>query len=416
MDIQLQPKHWAIRYKYYIVAGVAILTLVVYAVTLSAGPTRQRVSRNSITIQEVRHAPFSEYVEAEGLTQPIRTLKVNTREEGYVLRIVAEEGQTVRQGDTILLLANPELQRNIDDQRDELERQQNSYAQQLLDQEKLRLSLQKQLLEASYNQQRQEKNIALERSEHQLGIRSKAQLEMSEADYKYQQQRTALDLLSLRSDSAAAELRSQMLAHDMAREQKKFLRTCRRLDDLVVTAPCDGQVSNISAALGQRVSAGMTIAEVKQLSDFKIHAALSEYYIDRILVGLPAQIRYQDSLYPLHISRVVPEVHDRQFNIDLTFDDRRPANIRVGKSYQVRIELGNSEEALIVPRGNFYSHTNGRWLYKLDDSGEKATRVPVTLGRQSPSLFEVLDGLHPGDQVIVTGYDQMGQADVILIE
>ena len=129
MDIQLKPRHWAIRYKYYIAAGVGVLALIGYAIALSVGPTRRHVDRKEVSIQEVKLGPFNEYVEAEGLTQPIRTLKVNTQEEGYVLRIVAEEGQTVRQGDTLLILSNPELRRAIDDQRDDLERQQNNYAQ-----------------------------------------------------------------------------------------------------------------------------------------------------------------------------------------------------------------------------------------------------------------------------------------------
>lgn len=415
MDKILTPKPWYIRHKYYILCGTAVVTIIIYALTLSLGPSRQRIDQEEVKIGEATTAPFLEYVDVEGVVQPIRTIRVNTHEAGSVSRIVAEDGQTVRQGDTILVLSNPELERAIEDQRDDLARQQTSYQEQQIEQEKLRLQLQKQILQAHYEKQRLYKSIVLDREEHDMGIKSKAQLEVAEDEYRYQQQRTELEMLSLRNDSASAVIRSQIMERDIEREQKKYKRSRERLDDLVVVAPCDGLIGYIGTSLGQRVGAGEQIAEIKVHTDYKVHATLNEYYIDRITSGLPANIKYQNEQFPLHITKVVPVVRNRTFDIDLVFEKERPANIRVGKSYRVQIELGKAEEALIIPRGDFYQNTGGMWIYQLDESGTKAFRTSISIGRQNPSHYEVIDGLSAGDRVIISGYENLGDAEVIIL-
>lgn len=416
MDRILEKKPWYIRHKYYIAGGVALAALIGYTLSLSLGPSKLRIDANEVKSGEVQYAPFLEYVDVEGVVQPILTLKVNTRESGNVLRIVAEEGQTLHKGDTILILSNPELERNIEDLRDDLARQQTSYQDQLIAQEKLSLSLQMQSLQTQHEKKKLEKNILLDREENRMGIKSRAQLEVAEDEYNYNLRRNELEILSLRNDSASAMLKRVIMERDMAREQKKYARNCERLNDLVVTAPCDGQLSYLSATPGQTVGAGSSIAEIKVLTNYKVHSALNEYYIDRISLGLPANIKYQDQKFPLHISKVVPEVRNRSFDLDMVFDDEKPGNIRVGKTYRVQIELGKAEEALVIPRGDFYQATAGRWIYKLDKSGYKAIKTPITIGRQNPSQYEILEGLNPGDRVITTGYENLGDTEEIILK
>lgn len=416
MDKILEKKPWYIRNRWYLIGGTAILALVVYALTLAWGPSRLRVDEENLKLGKAQTAPFLEYVDVEGLVQPITTVKVNTRESGNAYRILAEEGQTLHKGDTILILSNPELQQTIDDQYDYLMRQQTTYQEQLIEQEKARLSLKKQSLQTRHEMERLEKGIILDREENRMGVKSKAQLELAEDEYRYNVERTMLEMESLRNDSAAAVLRGQMIARDLDNERKKYRRSMDRLADLVVVAPCDGQLSYLGATPGQRIGSGETVAEIKVLTDYKVHASLNEYYIDRITSGLPAIIKYQDSEFPLHITRVLPEVRNRAFDIDLVFENERPENIRVGKSYRVKIELGKAEDALVIPRGDFYQTTGGQWIYKVDESGKSAIKVPITIGRQNPSQYEIISGLEPGDQVIVSGYDRFGDTDMIIIQ
>ena len=152
------------------------------------------------------------------------------------------------------------------------------------------------------------------------------------------------------------------------------------------------------------------------LTEYKVHVTLSEYYIDRIISGLPGNITYQETKYPMRISKIVPEVKDRTFTCDLLFTADKPSNIRLGKSYRVQIELAQPEPALVIPRGNFYQATSGRWIYRLSPDGKTIRKVDIEIGRQNPKQFEVVSGLEPGDKVIVSGYDKFGDLDEIIIK
>ena len=414
MDIKLEKKPWYIRYRNYLLAGGVFIIFLIYVISLSLGPRKLRVETDNIQIAEVRNGKFMEYVDVEGLVQPILTIKVNTRESGSVERIVTEEGSMMKKGDTILVLTNPDLIREIEDQRDEWENQRYSYKEREIEMEQKSLALKQQALQTQYEMSRLQKSFGLEKEEYKMGIKSKAQLEVSEDEYNYNVKRTALQMESLRHDSAMTVVRKDLLRNEMERGQKKFLRSMDRLEGLIVRAPIDGQLSYVNATPGQQVASNSNIAEIKVLDQFKIHTQLSEYYIDRITTGLPATVNYQGKKYPLKITKVVPEVKDRMFDVDLVFTGEMPENVRVGKSFRVQIELGQPEDALVMPRGNFYQATGGQWIYKV--IGDKAIRVPLTIGRQNPQQYEVTEGLQAGDQVIVTGYDTFGEAEELILK
>ena len=416
MDIKLEKKPWYIRYRSYLMAGGAFIIFLIYVISLSLGPKKLRIETDNIQLAEVRNGKFMEYVDVEGLVQPILTIKVNTREAGSVDRIVAEEGTLMKKGDTILVLNNPDLIREIEDQRDEWENQRYTYQEREIEMEQKSLTLKQQALQTQYEMNRLQKSFGLEKEEYKMGIKSKAQLEVSEAEYNYNLQKSALQMESLRHDSAMTIIRKDLLRNERERGQKKFLRSMDRLEGLVVRAPIDGQLSYVSATPGQQVASNANIAEIKVLDQFKIHTQLSEYYIDRITTGLPATVNYQGKRYPLKITKVVPEVKDRMFDVDLVFTGEMPENVRVGKSFRVQIELGQPEDALVMPRGNFYQATGGQWIYKVNASKDKAVRIPLTIGRQNPQQYEVTEGLQAGDLVIVTGYDTFGEAEELILK
>ena len=414
MDIKLEKKPWYIRYRAYLLAGGAFIIFLIYVISLSLGPRKLRIEGDNIQIAEVKNGKFMEYVDVEGLVQPILTIQVNTRESGSVDRIVAEEGTLLKKGDTILVLSNPDLLREIEDQRDEWENQRYSYKEREIEMEQKTLNLKQQALQTNYEMNRLQKSFGLEKEEFKMGIKSKAQLEVSEAEYNYNLKKTALQMESLSHDSAMTIIRKDLLRNEMERGQKKYLRSMERLEGLVVRAPINGQLSYVKATPGQQVGSNSNIAEIKVLDQFKIHTQLSEYYIDRITTGLPATVNYQGKRYPLKITKVVPEVKDRMFDVDLVFTGEMPENVRVGKSFRVQIELGQPEDALVMPRGNFYQATGGQWIYKVKD--DKAVRVPLTIGRQNPQQYEVTEGLQAGDLVIVTGYDTFGEAEELILK
>ncbi len=413
MDIKLEKKPWYIRYRYHIIVGSLLIIGLIYVIVLASGPSRLRISSDEIMIEEVRNDDFMEFVDVEGVVHPILTIVVNSREAGNVDRIVGEEGSLLKKGDTILTLTNPNLLREIEDQQDEWEKQRISYQEKALEMEQKSLTLKQQTLEAEYELEKIRKSFSLEKEEYAMGIRSKAQLEVSEDEFRYKTESTRLKLKSLQSDSAMTIIRKELLLNDFNREEKKLLRSRQRMEDLVVRSPLDGQLSFVKVTPGQQVTAGENIAEVKVMDQFKINTSISEYYIDRVTSGLPATITYQGKRYPLKVSKVIPEVKDRLFEVDLVFTGEMPENVRLGKSYRVQIELGQPEKTIVIPRGNFYQQTGGQWIYKVNADKTKAVKVPLTIGRQNPRQYEVTDGLQPGEFVIISGYDKFGGAEVL---
>ncbi len=416
MDKPIEKKHPLIRYKYYIAGGVAFLILLIYVIVSTSGAKKLRIEMDSLIIEEVKNDKFLEYVDVEGLVQPILTIKVNAQESGSVARVVGEVGSMMKKGDTILVLDNPELVRTIEDQWDDLEKQMVSYREKVITMEQQSLNLKKQILENEYQLKKLQKQYDVDVEEFNMGITSKAQLEVKRDEYEFNMKSAELQREGLKHDSAVSVIRRDLMESDLEREKKKFSRVRERLDKLVVYAPIAGQLSDIGVTPGQHVSAGSNIGDIKVLDQYKISTALSEYYIDRVTLGLPATVNYQGTKFPLKITKVVPEVKDRTFAVDLVFAGEMPDNVRVGKSYRVQIELGQPEDAVVIPRGNFFQSNGGQWIYKVNETGDKAVRVPISVGRQNPQQYEIVGGLKPGDKVIVSGYDNFGDAEVLILK
>ena len=416
MDIPRKPRPWYVKYLYPMLAGIAFLAFATYMIVLSFSPRRLRLDSETCRVADVANAPFREFVDVEGIVQPIQTVQVNALESGFVERIVAEEGTMLQAGDTILILSNPELLRSTFDEQEEWQNSERNYREQEIEMQQKSITLRQQALDAEHLMAALDKSLRQSREEFRMGIKSKAELDVAEEEYRYQMKRTGLQMESLRHDSAATRLKREMLRANREASARKLSRSSGRTAHLVVRATVAGQLSYLGVVLGQQVAAGESVGAIKVLTEYKVRASLSEYYIDRITTGLPAHIQQEAQKYPLRISKVVPEVKDRNFPCDLIFTAEKPTNIRLGKSYRVQIELGKPEKCLVLPRGNFYQHTAGQWIYRLSPDGTTARKTPVKIGRQNPQQYEVLSGLQPGDKVLVSGYENLGDAEVLLLE
>ena len=416
MDIKLPPKKWYVKYRIHMIAGLLGVALIILLVKVSTGPRVIRVSSESVQTGTVTMGDFSEYINAEGTLQPIQTLKIYTREGGYVERIVAQDGAMVHKGDTILVLSDPDLERTIQDARNQWRKQDRSFRTQIIEMQQRDISLQRSIMQTQYELSRLEKQHALDQEEYKMGFKSKAQLEVADDEYNYKLKSTQLEIESRRQDSVLNAIRREAMQDELEDARRQLARSEARLKDLVITAPADGQLSGMSLEPGLRVGAGSAIGDVKRMDAFRMKLSINEYYIDKVEVGCPATITYEKKTYPMEVSGTVPEIKSGSFDIYLVFTDSIPDNARIGKSYQARIELGGQAQSVIVPKGNFYNYTHGQWVFRLNEQGTRAVRVPVSIGRQNPRQYEVLEGLNPGDVIITTGYDRIADADEVVLE
>ena len=415
MDVKLPPKKWYVKYRIHIVAGILAAGLIGMLIKVSTGPKIIRINSDSVQTATVQSGEFSEYVNAEGTLQPIQTIKVYTREGGFVESVLVQDGALVHKGDTLMILSDPELQRTIETARESWRKQNRSYRTSMIEMDQRRLSLAQSILQTKYELKRLEKEHNLAQEEFRMGIRSRAQLDVADEEYNYKMETVRLQLESRRQDSVLNAIRQEALQDELAEAQRQLRKTEERLNDLIVTAPADGQLSGLSLEPSQRISSGTAIADIKRMDQFRMRLSINEFYIDKITVGQPATITYEKKNYPMTISSTVPEIKGGSFDVYLVFTDSIPDNARIGKSYQARIEMGGQAQSIIVPKGNFYNYTHGSWVFKVNAQHTHAVRVPVSIGRQNPRHFEILEGLEPGDEIIITGYDRISDADEVVL-
>ena len=426
MDIKLPKKPWYVKYRLHLLGGAVLLALIGYATSLQLRPKTLRTSIDADQIAQVCDGDFLEYVDVNGLVCPVTSVRVTASEGGTVERICCQNGDLLRRGDTILVLSNPKVLEEIAAERRNFELSRMQHRKQLIEMQQKSITLRQQALQADFELKKMTGSFELEQEEARMGVKSQAQLEVARREYEYNCRRTQLTIESLRHDSVLNVIGRQLIKQQMSMEAQKL-------------------IAGLSAIVGGQVSAGELVGEIGVLTDYKVTARLNEYYIDRIQSGQPATALHKGLRYDLQVSRITPQVQDHTFAVELTGigggregwggknllpqgggregwggknllpqgGGREGALLRPGLTLRLKIELGQSERRLIVPRGNFYAQTGGQWVMCVDKSGHRAHRVPIRLGRQNVEHYEVLDGLRPGDRVIISGYDRFGDAQVL---
>ncbi len=415
MDFKLAQRPWYIRYRTHITAIGALCCIIIYTIITALSMHRKKIDSEHLKIAEVKETSFLEFVEAEGIVHPIMTIQLNAKESGFIERIVREEGAMVCEGDTILILNNPELLRTIDEEREEWEKNKRNLHEQGIQMEQKSIDLRLQALELKYQIDALERKLRQNREEFSMGIKSRAELDIIEAEHKHLHNKHILIMQSLKHDSAATQLRREMIMAGRKAAEQKLLAVQKRTKGLIVCATHDGQLGNLNLTIGQQIASGTKVGEIKIMNRYKMRINLGEYYVERIYAGQPATITYKEDTFKLRISRVVPEVKNRQFEADLLFNDALPDNIRLGKSYRVKVELARPEKTTVIPRGDFYKKSNGEWIFKVDEGTNIARKTEIKIGRQNPQQFEILEGVKAGDRIVVGGYDRIGDAEEIKI-
>ena len=390
--------------------------LAVFIVYLIARPNNKtlRVDKDTVTISTAVQGEFNDYIRISGRVQPMTTIQLSPQEGGIVEKILIEEGSPVKAGDAILVLTNDNLDRQILNAEADLAEKENiqrntqiSMEQQKLDvrQNVLEYGMQVERLKRAYEQQKalyEDKLIAREDY-----LKAEEDYRLARQKYDLVRERAVQDSLyrSVQIDRMEESLESMLLNMQMIR---------RRKSNLIVKAPIDGELGLLDVVLGQNVASGTRIGQINSVGTYKVEAQIDEHYIDRVITGLEATFERQGETYSTRIRKVYPEVRDGKFKADFKFEGEQPDNIRSGQTYYLNLQLGQPEEAVIIPRGTFYQKTGGKWIYVVNKEGTKAVKREIRIGRQNPQYYEVLEGLGPGEQVITSGYETYGDSDVLV--
>ena len=417
MDIELKKKKYILPRKYWPWAGGGLLVIVILVwLATSNFSSTLSVDRRGLNIGTVENAQFDDYVSVDGSVVPIQVVQISPEEGGVVLEKTVEEGVHVKKGDVIVRLNNSNLDLEILNAESELAEKQNMLRSTQLSMEQDNLNNRNEALQLKMDVQTKRRAYKHQAALQKEELNSREEYLKAKEDYELAVQKEELIQQRLKKTNELNRSQVAQMTGDLASMRKNVELVRQRKAKLDVRSTIDGEIGLLDVELGQSISPGQKIGVINDLSDYKVEAQVDEHYIDRVHTGLQATFEQNGRKYRLRVRKVYPEVREGRFKIDFVFRGERPKNIRTGQTYYVDLQLGEAKKAIIIPKGTFYSVTGGSWIFVLDKDGRKAYRRKIRIGRQNPQYYEVLEGLEPGEKVIVSGYESYKDNEILVLE
>ncbi len=398
------------------IAGAIAFIVLMYMGFFAKRTSTFRVEKDKLIIETVTENVFNDYITVPGTVEPISTIFLDAQEGGRVEEILIEEGSMVSEGDIILKLSNPDLYLNILDSEAQLAEKENFLRNTQIAMEQDRLQIKRELLNLKYDIERKKRNYDQNRMLMHDSLISVEEFIRSKEDLDMAIQSEELFVERQKQDSVFRSVQVDNLKNNLDNMRKNLALVRDRMENLNVRATVDGQLGLLVPEIGQSISRGSNMGQINVLTSFKVTAQIDEHYIDRIRTGLTATLDRQGNAFNLTVRRVYPEVRNGTFKIDMVFTDTVPGNIRTGQTYYTSLQLGQPKTAILVPIGGFFQETGGQWIYVVDPSESYATRRDISTGRKNPKYYEVLEGLQPGEKVIISGYETFGNNEKLVFK
>ncbi|MCG2460093.1 efflux RND transporter periplasmic adaptor subunit [Flavobacteriaceae bacterium F89] len=416
MDIPLKKKRFNRSRIRWIIGGALVLLLILFVVFSTSGNSKLNVEKERITISDVREGVFQENIPVNGVVLPITTIYLDALEGGRVEEIFVEDGAIMKKDEPILRLSNTDLELSLVNQETsvynlltQMQISQNAARQNTINKLNQMTEVKSALIEA-------ERIYNLNNKLYEQKAIGRQEFIEAENNYNYQKQRMELTKEILKQDSISTKQEENQASSSYARTKSALALMRKKVGDLVVRAPVDGQLTSLDAEIGQSKNKGERLGQIDVLSGFKVRVDVDEHYISRIYSGQEGTFTFNNKEYKLVIKKVYTQVTNGRFQVDMEFDGEVPEGIRRGQTLQIRVALSQEKQALLIPKGGFFQQTGGNWIFKLDKDGSTAYRVDIQLGSQNTEYYEVLQGLKPGDKVITSGYDNYGDIQELVLK
>jgi HlyD family secretion protein len=406
----IQKKHFG-----YLAIGIAIIVLI-YMAFFADRTSTYKVEKDKLIIESVIEDQFNDYITVPGTVEPISTIFLDAQEGGRVEEKLIEEGSMVKKGDIILRLSNPDLYLNILNSEGELAYKENMLRNTQITMEQDKLQIKRELVTISYDIERKERNFHQNEILIKDNLISKEEYIRSKEDLDMAIQSKELFIERQTQDSIFRSVNVETMKNDLVNMRKNLSLVKDRVKNLNISAPVDGQLGLLTPEIGQNINKGENMGQINVLTSYKVTAQIDEHYIDRVRAQLDATLDRQNNKFNLTVRRVYPEVRNGTFKIDMIFRDSMPDNIRTGQTYYISLQLGQPKVSVLVPIGGFFQETGGQWIFVLDPTESFATKRNISIGRKNPKYYEVLEGLKPGEKVIVSGYETFGKNEKLILK
>ena len=395
--------------------GAFIVILILFVIYSSTGNSKLNVENERITVSSVKTGNFQENIPVNGVVLPIKTIYLDAIEGGRVEERFVEDGAMMKKGEPIIRLSNTDLELSLVNQETQvynlltqIQRTQNASRQNTINRLNELTNVKNSLKEAK-------RKYDLNSKLYEKGAIGRQDYEESRNNYDYQKERMELTKRVLDQDSVSSKQETNQARESYQRTRKALELMRRKVEDLVVKAPVDGQLTALDAEIGQSKSKGERLGQIDVISSYKVQAEIDEHYISRIFNGQIGSFTFNGNDYKLEIKKVYTQVSNGRFRVDMHFMNGVPDNIRRGQSLQIKLALSQEKEATLLAKGGFFQQTGGNWIFKLSEDGETAYKTSVSLGSQNTEYYEILEGLQPGDKVITSSYSNFGDVDELII-
>lgn len=413
MDRKLEKKTWTPRRIAYIIGAALLVAGIIYQLGFADHRSTMNVEQDRLSITTVKTGEFTDYILVSGQIEPAQTFYLDAVEGGMVAQVIRESGATVDRGDTILALTNSNLQLDVMQRETMLYEQINNLRQTRLLLDQNDLSQQGQLAEIDYQISLLEPQYKRFKELHEKQLVSDREFEEVKEQYEYNLKRRRLTYESYKNDSVARSIQLNQLRNSENRMQASLQGVGKILNNLIITAPIAGQLAMEQIEVGQAINPGQRYGQIDVLDEFKVRVPIDELYLPRIGRGLRGKFTLSGQEYELEISKIYPTITNGRFEVDMVFTGESPQGIRRGQSVRIRLELGQSEQSLLLATGGFFKDTGGNWVFVINPSTGNAEKRNIRLGRKNPEYYEVLEGLVEGEKVIVSGYENFGDNEVL---
>lgn len=416
MDRKIKKKIWTFKRISLYAIGLLFVSFVLYSFFFADKRSKLNVDLEKITIAKVTYGVFQDFIPVTGTVLPSTTRYLDAREGGIIQSIEKETGDSVKTGDVIIRLSNSTLQLSVLNQQASLYEQINRSTTTRLSLNQNDLNQQQRLAEIDFNINLLKPQYQRFKQLYEKDLISMREFEEIEEQYKYNVIRKELTYASYKIDSTARMRQLIELNASESRMRQSLEGVNMILDNLVIRARIEGQLATPDHELGQSIIRGERIGQIDVIGSYKIRVRIDELYLPRVDIGLNGSFTQTNKSYGLVITKIYPTITEGRFEVDMEFTAGQPESIKRGLTVRIRLELGNSAEALLLPMGGFYKDSGGNWVFLVDKSGNRAIKKEIRLGRKNSDYFEVMGGLEAGQQVITSSYDHFGDNEVLLLK
>jgi HlyD family secretion protein len=372
------------------------------------------VKLEDIQTDGVTKGKFEDMLMVTAQTQSLNSSLVNVLEGGAVKEIFAEDGQMLTKGEPIARVYNPNTEFNYLNQETGIMQQISQMRSSLLELKNQEFNQDKELLQSQndYNTALQAYNLQKRLYDAEIG--KKTDYDMASQNLNYQKQRK--QIVEKGSANEKTSRNSQFAAiNNSINQMEKSLDILRsNKNNFLIMAPVSGRLSSFNISLGQNLITGESIGKIDLMGGYKLIAKVDEYYINKLQVGIKGSLESNAKQYEVIISKILPEVKDGQFSVELNFIDAKIENLKIGMTFGVKLKLSADTQSMMIPKGNFYKDTNGKWIFVLKNN--KAEKRDISLGRENPMYYEVVSGLKAGETVITSDYSELKKYEILDIK